>query len=497
MHVKLIASALALSATGALAASQYGQCGGIGFTGDATCPAGWTCNHQNDYYWQCLPGSSTSTAKTTTTTAKTTTTTAKTTTGKVTTTTTTVRPTTTTVATTTKPATTTTTTTTTRATTTTAPSSGGSLPAVDLAGGSPFDGNVAWFVQPDYASSVTTGASSITDSTLKAKALKVANVPVFWWMDTIAKAQRLPSILDAATAQAKSTSSQVLVQLVVYDLPDRDCAALASNGELSTANDGLNKYKTQYIDYIASTIAKYPHLRFAIVVEPDSLANMVTNLSVTKCANAKNTYISGITYAIQKLQFKNVGLYLDAGHAGWIGWPTNQAGAVTLFQSLLQGAAPATVRGFVTNVSNYNPLRSATIDPLTQGNPAYDEEQFILSFGPALKNAGIDAHFIVDQGRSGVSPIPGRQALGDWCNVANAGFGTRPSSATSATLGISRLDAVVWVKPGGECDGTSDTSSARYDSHCGMSDALQPAPEAGTWFEAYFEMLVKNANPAF
>jgi cellulose 1,4-beta-cellobiosidase len=51
------------------------------------------------------------------------------------------------------------------------------------------------------------------------------------------------------------------------------------------------------------------------------------------------------------------------------------------------------------------------------------------------------------------------------------------------------------VKPGGESDGTSDTSAERYDAHCGLDDALKPAPEAGTWFQAYFEQLVKNANP--
>jgi hypothetical protein len=49
---------------------------------------------------------------------------------------------------------------------------------------------------------------------------------------------------------------------------------------------------------------------------------------------------------------------------------------------------------------------------------------------------------------------------------------------------------VVWVKPGGESDGTSDTSSVRYDSTCGLNDAKKPAPEAGTWFQAYFLDLV-------
>ncbi|KAL0067439.1 hypothetical protein AAF712_005426 [Marasmius tenuissimus] len=37
-------------------APQYGQCGGIGWTGATTCPSGWTCTVSNPYYSQCLPG---------------------------------------------------------------------------------------------------------------------------------------------------------------------------------------------------------------------------------------------------------------------------------------------------------------------------------------------------------------------------------------------------------------------------------------------------------
>ena len=61
---------------------------------------------------------------------------------------------------------------------------------------------------------------------------------------------------------------------------------------------------------------------------------------------------------------------------------------------------------------------------------------------------------------------------------------------------MSNVDAIVWIKPGGECDGTSNTSAVRYDLHCGVDTAKKPAPEAGTWFQAYFEMLVQNASPA-
>ena len=74
-----------------------------------------------------------------------------------------------------------------------------------------------------------------------------------------------------------------------------------------------------------------------------------------------------------------------------------------------------------------------------------------------------------------------------------AGFGPRPSTTTPDPT----IDAIVWVKPGGECDGASDPSDAGYDPTCANSYAPTPAPHAGTWFEAYFENLINLANPAF
>ncbi|EIW84862.1 glycoside hydrolase family 6 protein [Coniophora puteana RWD-64-598 SS2] len=93
---------------------------------------------------------------------------------------------------------------------------------------------------------------------------------------------------------------------------------------------------------------------------------------------------------------------------------------------------------------------------------------YINALSPLLQQQGFSAQFIVDQGRSGVQNI--RNAWGDWCNIKGAGFG--------------------------ECDGTSNSSAPRYDSTCSLSDSLQPAPEAGTWFQQYFEALVTNAAPS-
>ncbi|KAJ8507488.1 hypothetical protein ONZ45_g10147 [Pleurotus djamor] len=428
----------------------YGQCGGIGWTGATTCVAGASCQKLNDYYSQCLPGAASSAPTSAPTSA---------------------------------PAT--------SAPPTPTTSNGGSSapqPSTTPTAGNPFVG-FDTYVSPYYADEVTAAAAAISDPTLKAKALKAGTIPSFIWLDVVAKVPTLGTYLADASAKQKANGSKLIVPIVVYDLPDRDCAALASNGEFSIANNGLANYKN-YIDQIVAQVKKFPDVRVVAVVEPDSLANLVTNLNVQKCSGAQDAYKQGVTYAIQQLNTVGVYMYLDAGHAGWLGWPANLTPAAQLFAQLFKGAgSPKFVRGLATNVANYNALSAASPDPITQGNQNYDEIHYIQALAPALSSQGFPASFIVDQGRSGVQNI--RQQWGDWCNVKGAGFGTRPTTNTGSSL----IDAIVWVKPGGECDGTTNTSSPRYDAHCGLSDAAPNAPEAGTWFQSYFETLVANANP--
>jgi cellulase/cellobiase CelA1 len=52
---------------------------------------------------------------------------------------------------------------------------------------------------------------------------------------------------------------------VVYDLPERDCAALSSNGELSLANNGSALYQ-EYIDNIAAQIKAFPDVTFVLII---------------------------------------------------------------------------------------------------------------------------------------------------------------------------------------------------------------------------------------
>jgi cellulose 1,4-beta-cellobiosidase len=157
--------------------------------------------------------------------------------------------------------------------------------------------------------------------------------------------------------------------------------------------------------------------------------------------------------------------------------------------------SPSQVFGISTNVAGWNAWSASpgefagTSD--AQYNKCQDEKRYINAIGPLIKADGMPDHAIIDTGRNAVQGL--RQAWGDWCNVNGAGFGVRPTSNTGDPL----ADAFVWVKPGGESDGTSDSSATRYDSFCGKPDAYSPAPQAGQWNEAYFEMLLKNAKPAF
>jgi len=219
-------------------------------------------------------------------------------------------------------------------------------------------------------------------------------------------------------------------------------------------------------------------------------------MNVTACANAVSDYKAGVAYALKNLNLPNVAMYIDAGHGGWLGWNANlQPGADMLSSVYKTAGSPSQVMGISTNVAGWNAWIdvpgefSGTSD--AQYNNCQDENRYVNAICPLITADGMPCKAIVDTGRNAVQGL--RLAWGDWCNVNGAGFGVRPTSTTGNTL----ADAFVWVKPGGESDGTSDSSATRYDSFCGKADAYAPSPQAGQWNEPYFEALIKNAKPAF
>jgi len=359
--------------------------------------------------------------------------------------------------------------------------------AVKLAAGSnPFSGRT-FYANDYYASEITTAMASVTDASVKAQASKVAQVGTFLWIDTIA---RVPLV---ASTLAKVACNQI-AQIVIYDLPGRDCAAKASNGELAVGE--IAKYKASYIDPIAAAIKANPNVAVALIIEPDSLPNLVTNGNLTTCAASKSGYEDGVAYALKTLSLPNVAMYVDAGHGGWLGWDANlQPGADELAKVYKAAGSPSQVFGIATNVAGWNAYSANpgefanTAD--AQYNKCQDEKRYVAAISPLLIANGMPGKAIIDTGRNAVQGL--RLAWGDWCNVIGAGFGVRPTGST----GDANVHAFVWGKPGGESDGVSDPTATRYDSFCGLADAFKPSPQAGQWNEAYFEALLTHAIPSF
>jgi cellulose 1,4-beta-cellobiosidase len=417
------------------------------------------------------------------------------------------------------------------------------------------------YKNPDYAAKVQTSIAQTSDPALVSKMQIVAQTPTFVWLDRIAAiagnatssppATGLQQHLDNALAQQQG-STPIIAEFVIYDLPGRDCNALASNGEIPLTADGLTQYKTQYIDAIVAIMSqpKYQNIRIVNVVEPDSLPNLVTNLSTPACGNANSTgiYAAGITYALNKLSaLPNAYNYLDIGHSGWLGWPSNAGPAVTLFTNLINGTTNkfASVNGFVTDTANDIPWKepfmtggSQTVGGTQlisanfyQFDPDIDEASYTADLWARFTAAGwpTTLGFLTDTSRNGwggaarptaasgstdvntfvnASKIDTRPHRGLWCNQSGAGLGLLPQ-ATPSGFPASHIDAYVWVKPPGDSDGASslipNDEGKGFDRMCDptfltqynvLSNALPNAPLSGHWFHAQFVQLVQNAFPA-
>ena len=140
------------------------------------------------------------------------------------------------------------------------------------------------YANPDYAAELQTLEATLSDPVLIGQLKNLETYSTGIWMDRIAAISggpgrlSLSAQLDNAVLVQQAAGQPVVVPLVIYDLPGRDCAARASNGELSIAAnpptqplDGLTTYKAQYIDVISGILKnpKYVNLRFVLIIEPD------------------------------------------------------------------------------------------------------------------------------------------------------------------------------------------------------------------------------------
>ena len=180
------------------------------------------------------------------------------------------------------------------------------------------------------------------------------------------------------------------------------------------------------------------------------------------------------------------------------------------------------VRGFATNVANYQPLGNiicpepgkckgeTSNDPCCADDPcnlqkdwnwAHNELNYVDVLDYKMRGAipGFTPSYIIDTGRNGKPNT--RSDCGNWCNARGAGIGRVPTTATPD----GRIDALFWLKTPGESDGCTEilpdgTNCPRFDEMCASVDSLgsangEPrAPEAGLWYHYQIAQLAENAD---
>lgn len=352
----------------------------------------------------------------------------------------------------------------------------------------PFDG-AAFYVNPDYQRNIESTIARHGEKLPSLARLRGQSTAV--WLDTIAATSKIPTHLKNAGEQARRGGKPVVPVFVVYDLPNRDCSAKSSAGELTIENNGESRYRSEFIDVIAKHFAAFPDQRIVVIVEPDSLPNIATNTAVEKCALSADVYKNSVAYAVSKLSRPNVHVYLDGAHAGWLGWEGNRENMADIVKEVLELAGGTDrIRGLATNVSNYNALAGDYGAKLEPSTPTPNELTYVQKMSETFEKKGItNKRFLIDTSRNGQGNL--RTKWGNWCNIRGAGLGERPRVSPEPLL-----DAYVWVKPPGESDGTANPAADRFDENCVSADATPGAPEAGQWFESYLLGLVERAQPA-
>lgn len=229
---------------------------------------------------------------------------------------------------------------------------------------------------------------------------RLAAVPSGIWLTP---EQHPPGRVGPYVRRVVSAAAAVdeLPLFVVYGIPDRDCTGGFSGGGLPA--DGYGPW----VDEIAAAAATGPAV---VVLEPDALAGAL------ECRDRARR-VRLIRSAVHSLDAAGVTTYVDGGHSDWV--------SPVALARLLRDVGVGSVRGFATNVANY---QSDT-----------DERDYAGRLSRLLGGA----HFIIDSGRSG------NGSTRDWCNPPGRALGTAPGYVDDGT----GLDAFAWVKPPGESDG--------------------------------------------
>lgn len=264
---------------------------------------------------------------------------------------------------------------------------------------------------------------------------------------------------------AAQQQNNALIQLVLSNLPGRNCAAAISYGELPASEMGMRLYQTHYIDRIVKVLSDFPDVPVAAIIEPKSLLQLATTHKHGGCLEVSNRYshgyVNGVRYAINQLStLENVHIYVDAGSSNQFGWDDDLAIATQFMHGVMVGfeevqseltrrvgkitgtdpdsvttalwfmEPPVTpaggthppgyerIDGFITNVAEYVPLEEPYLGHPRNGlndmplmsaefydwNPRFDEWTYSADWLEAMRELGVRTDglgMLIDTSRNG------------------------------------------------------------------------------------------------
>ncbi|ETI57557.1 hypothetical protein L917_00142 [Phytophthora nicotianae] len=233
------------------------------------------------------------------------------------------------------------------------------------------------------------------------------------------------------------------ISIVVYGLPNKDCAAKES--AVGSTVQSASDYVT-FLNTLTSTIG---NRKVLYILEPDAIGLLA---DTTGCGNSAG-YLANLQTAIGLLsQNENAVIYLDVGY--WtLEYPATSTAVIGIVKQLV--TAGSKVKGISLNTSNYQSTSKLST--------------LCSNFQSAIGST--DLHCIFDTSRN----RNGGPSSNEWCNVKSAGIGALPTDQT----GISNVDYFIWAKPPGDSDGTCDGRTP---------DSMQ-GPGAGVFFNELFQSL--------
>lgn len=261
---------------------------------------------------------------------------------------------------------------------------------------------------------------------------RIATQPTAHWF-----ANSDPPQATAAALVAAASAARAVAELVVYDIPGRDCHSYSSGG---ASSDG------EYLAWVSQIAAGIGRHAAIVLLEPDAIAQAAGGCLQQGEAAARYRLLSRAV-AILKSN-PRIHVYLDAGNSGWL--------PVRRIVGALRQAGVQRADGFALNVANFKTTSAS------------------IAYGRRIARRLGGTHFVIDTSRNGNGPPTNASGIDGWCNPPGRALGHAPTTRTGDPL----VDAFLWAKYPGDSDG-----------------ACRPGePSAGTWWPAYALELARGGG---